>query len=113
MKFTPVDASRVQVVVVGVPKPQMRDGVQQTDRDTGVPMWNIDIAVISDFRVEAFPLGVPEGGFPKELGIGAVVNPEDWVSIEWGENQAKHGTFHKAKSVKVPGGSAAAKGAAA
>lgn len=113
MKFTPVDASKVQVVVVGVPKPQMRDGVQQTDRDTAVPMWNIDVAVISEFRVEAFQLGVPEGGFPKDLGIGAVVSPEGWVSIEWGENQARHGTFQKAKSLKVVGGSAGANGVAA
>ena len=112
MKFTPVDASRLQVMVVREPSEAIRDGKPVIDRDTGRPQWNIDVAVICDFGVETEQFGVPEGGFPKELSSGMFIIPEAWTAIKWTNDKGKHGEFQRVKSVKVVGGSAALKAAA-
>lgn len=113
MKFTPVDVSRVQVMVVREPREAIRDGKPVMDRDTGRPQWNIDVAVITPFGVETEELGVPEGGFPKELTAGTFIIPEAWTAIKWQNNKGNHGEFQRAKSVKVAGGSAGLKNVAA
>jgi hypothetical protein len=112
VKVIPVDASRLQLVVVGEPTAQYKDGQAVLDRDTGRPRWNIDVTVIGESRAETIQLAVPEGGFPKELGVGAFVTPEAMVAIHW-ERNGRWGVMLSAKSVKAAGGSAAVKGVAA
>ena len=112
MKVIPVDANRLKLLVVGEPSPQMKDGQAILDRDTGRPQWNIDVTVISETRAETIQLGVPEGGFPKDLGIGAFIIAEGMTAFHW-EKPGRWGVFLRAKSVKVAGGSAAVKGVAA
>jgi len=113
MKFTPVDASRAQVMVIREPREAIRDGKPVIDRDTGRPQWNLDVAVITDHGVEAAELGVPEGNFPKELTGGVFIIPEQWTAIKWDNNKGNHGEFQRVRSVKVVGGSAALKSVAA
>lgn len=113
MKFTPVDVSRLQVMVVREPREAIRDGKPVIDRDTGRPQWNIDVAVISDFGVETEQFGLPEGGFPKDLTGGVFIIPEGWTAIKWDNDKGKHGDFHRVKSVKVVGGSSGLKSVAA
>ena len=78
MRVIPVDASRLKVLVVGEPTAQTRDGKAVLDRATDKPMWNLDVTVIGEGRAETVQLALPEGGFPKDLGIGAVIFPEAW-----------------------------------
>ena len=114
MRNIPVDASRIKVLVVGEPTPQIRDGAPYLDYVTGEPMWNIPVTLIGDFRAESVLLGVPEGKFPKGLGIGAFIIPEDWVTSHFDKKDGS-GSWEiwKAKSVKVEGGSAGLKSVAA
>jgi hypothetical protein len=112
VRVIPVDANRLQMVVVGEPTAQLKDGQAVLDRNTGRPRWNIDVTVIAESRAETVQLAVPEGGFPKELGIGAFVIPESMVAIHW-EKAGRSGVMLSAKSVKVAGGSGAVKGVAA
>jgi hypothetical protein len=112
MRVIPVDASKLTVLVVGEPTAQVRDGEPVVDRNTKRPLWNLDVTVIGDSRAETVQLSLPEGGFPKELGIGAVVIPEEMVAVTW-QKEGRSGVMVRAKSVKVDGGRAAAKGAAA
>jgi hypothetical protein len=53
----------------------------------------------------------PEGGFPKNIGIGAVIVPEEMVAVTW-EKNGRSGVMVRAKSVKVEGGLAGTKAAA-
>ncbi len=111
MKIIPVDATRIKVLVVGEPTAQMRDGQPVLDRNSNVPLWNIDVTVIGD-RAETVQMSVPEGGFPKGLGIGAMVVPEQMTAVVW-EKNGRSGVMVRSKSLKVEGGSAGLKGAAA
>ena len=115
MKVIPVDSSRLQVLVVGQPQAAVKgNGEVVLDRDTGRPQWNIDVTVIGEARrAETEQLGVPEGGFPKDLGIGAFIVPEGWTVIKWENDKGQKGEFVRAKSVKVVGGAAALKSVAA
>jgi hypothetical protein len=112
MRVIPVDASRLKVLVVGEPSAQIRDGVAVLDRATNQPLWNVDVTVIGEGRAETVQLAVPENGFPKGLGIGAMVVPEGMVAVTW-EKNGRSGVMVRARSVKVEGGSAGVKGAAA
>lgn len=112
MRVIPVDTARIKVLVVGEPTAQMRDGKAVLDRETSQPLWNIDVTVIGESRAETVQLSVPEAGFPKGLGIGAIVVPDHMVAVTW-EKNGRSGVMVRAKSVKVEGGSAGLKGAAA
>jgi hypothetical protein len=111
MRVIPVDASRLMVLVVGEPTAQMRDGQAVLDRTTSKAMWNLDVTVIGEGRAETIQLGLPEGGFPKGLGIGAIVVPEGMVAVTW-EKNGRSGVMVRASSVRVQGGQAGLKGAA-
>lgn len=112
MKTFPIDANRLKVLVVGEPKASMtREGQPSLDRDTNVPIWNIDVTLIGD-RAETIQLQVPEGGFPKGLGIGAMVVPDLMAAILWEKTDGRHGVMYKARSLKVEGGSAGLTGKA-
>ena len=112
MRVIPVDASRLMVLVVGEPTAQTRDGKAVLDRATEKPLWNLDVTVIGEGRAETVQLALPEGGFPKDLGIGAVIVPEGMVAVTW-EKNGRSGVMVRAKSVKVQGGQAGLKGVAA
>lgn len=112
MHVIPVDANQLKVLVVGEPKPQMRDGQAVVDRTTNHPMWNLDVTVIGEDRAETVQLALPEGGFPKNLSIGTVVVPEGMVAVAWSKN-GRSGVMVRAKSVRAEGTPSATKGAAA
>lgn len=112
MHVIPVDVSQLKVLVVGEPKPQMKDGQAIVDRVTNHPMWNLDVTVIGEDRAETVQLALPEGGFPKNLSLGTVVIPEGMIAVAWSKN-GRSGVMVRAKSVRVEGGSTATKGAAA
>ena len=112
MKVIPVDASRLKLLVVGEPSAQMRDGQAVLDRTTNQPLWNLDVTVIGEGRAETVQMTLPEGGFPKGLGIGALVIPEAMLAVTW-EKNGRSGVMVRAKSVKVEGGQAGVKGVAA
>jgi hypothetical protein len=113
MRNIPVDTTKIRALVVGEPTAQMKDGAAVLDRVTGQPNWNIPVTVIGDFRAETIQLGIPEGGFPKGLGIGAFVIPDGMVAILWERKDGGgFGVMMRAKSVKVEGGSAGLKGVA-
>ena len=110
MRVIPIDANRIKVLVVGEPTAQMRDGQPVLDRTTNIPLWNIDVTVIGD-RAETVQMSVPEGAFPKGLGIGAMVVPEQMTAVVW-EKNGRFGVMVRTKSLKVEGGSSGLKGAA-
>jgi len=112
MRVIPVDVSRLKVLVVGEPTQQLRDGVPALDRSTNVALWNLDVTVIGEGRAQTVQLSLPEGGFPKGLGIGSMVIPENMVAITW-EKNGRSGVMVRAKSIKVEGGQAELKGATA
>ena len=112
MRVIPVDTSKLKVLVVGQPTAQMRDGQAVLDRNSGQALWNLDVTVIGESRAETVQLSLPEGGFPKGLGIGAIVIPEEMVAVRW-EKNGRSGVMVRAKSVKVEGGSAGLKAATA
>ena len=112
MRVIPVDVSKLTVLVVGEPSAQMRDGQAVLDRNTKQALWNLDVTVIGEARAETVQLSLPEGGFPKGLGIGAIIVPEDMVAVTW-EKNGRSGVMVRAKSVKVQGGQAGMKAAAA
>lgn len=112
MRVIPVDTSKLTVLVVGAPTAQMKDGQAVVDRISSQPLWNLDVTVIGEGRAETVQLSLPEGGFPKELGIGAVVVPEQMVAVTWQKN-GRSGVMVRAKSVKVQGGQGGLKAAAA
>ncbi len=112
MRVIPVDVSKLKFLVVGEPTPQMRDGKAVLDRTTGVPLWNLDVTVIGEGRAETIQLSLPEGGFPKGIGIGTIIVPEGMVAVTW-EKNGRSGVMVRAKSVKVEGGQAGLKAAAA
>jgi len=88
------------------------DGVPALDRSTNLALWNLDVTVIGEGRAETVQLSLPEGGFPKNLAIGTTVVPDNMVAITW-EKNGRWGVMVRANSVKVEGGTAALKGAAA
>jgi hypothetical protein len=119
MRVIPVDSHRLRVLVVKEPQPQhTRDGGPVLDRVTSQTMWQVDVAlmVVDDKgeagRVEAVQLALPENGFPKGLGMGTVVVPENMVAITWSKD-GRSGVMVRADSVKVAGGQAGMKQAAA
>jgi hypothetical protein len=90
----------------------MKEGQAVLDRNTSQPLWNLDITVIGEGRAETVQLSLPEGSFPKELGIGAMIVPDQMVAVTW-EKNGRSGVMVRAKSVKVQGGQAGLKAAAA
>lgn len=112
MRVIPVDVSRLKVLVVGVPTAQMRDGQAVLDRNTSQALWNLDVTVIGEGRAETIQLSLPEGSFPKGLGIGALIVPEQMVAVTW-EKNGRSGVMVRARSVKVEGGQGGLKSAAA
>jgi hypothetical protein len=112
VRVIPVDATRLKVLVVGEPTAQVRDGQAVLDRTTNQPLWNLDVTVIGEGRAETIQLALPEGGFPKGLGIGAVVVPEQMVAVAW-EKNGRSGVMVRARALKVDGGQAGLKGVAA
>ena|SRR6516165_2906007 len=111
MRVIPVDANRLKVLVVGEPTAQIKDGKAVLDRATEQPLFNLDVTVIGEGRAQTVQLALPENGFPKGLGIGAVIVPEAMVAVTW-EKNGRSGVMVRAKSVKVEGGQAGLKGAA-
>jgi len=111
MRVIPVDDRRIKVLVVGEPTAQERDGQPMLDRNTKQPLWSLDVTIIGDSRAETVQLTLPEGGFPKNIGIGAIVVPEEMVAVTWEKND-RSGVMVRAKSVKVEGGLAGTKAAA-
>jgi len=111
MRVIPVDDRRIKVLVVGEPTLQERDGQPVLDRNTKQALWNLNVTVIGDSRAETVQLTLPEGGFPKNIGIGAIVVPEEMVAVTW-EKNGRSGVMVRAKSVKVESGLAGAKAAA-
>lgn len=111
MQQIPVDASKLQVLVVGEPVAQFKDGQARLDRETGRPLWNLEVTLIAQGRAETVRLSLPEGGFPKELGIGTFLIPEGLVVIPW-KKDGGSGLMWAARSVKVVGGLAGVKAAA-
>jgi hypothetical protein len=110
----PVDVSKIRAVVVGEPTAQMKNGAPYLDRVTGLPMWNIPVTLMGDFRAETVDLGVPEGGFPKGLGVGAFVVFDSGLAVVlFARKEGGLGAMWRPKSVKVEGGSAGLKAAAA
>ena len=103
MKVIPVDASRLTMLVLAEPRAQIKDDQPVLDRLTGRPMWNLDVAMIVDGRADVGQLGVPEGGFPKELNMGGLIIPELMVAIPWAKPD-RSGVMARANSVKVDGG---------
>jgi hypothetical protein len=61
------------------------------------------VTVIGEGRAETVQLSLPEGGFPKGIGIGSMVIPEAMVAITW-EKNGRWGVMVRANSVKVAGG---------
>jgi hypothetical protein len=119
MRVIPVDSHRLRVLVVKEPQAQRtRDGGPVLDRVTSQTMWQVDVAlmVVDDKgeagRVEAVQLALPENGFPKGLGMGTVVVPENMVAISWSKD-GRSGIMVRADSVKIVGGQAGVKQAAA
>ena len=111
MRVIPVDANRLKVLVVGEPTAQIKDGKAVLDRATEQPLFNLDVTVIGEGRAQTVQLALPENGFPKGLGIGAVIVPEAMLAVTW-EKNGRSGVMVRAKSVKVEGGQAGLKGAA-
>jgi hypothetical protein len=109
MHVIPVDANLLKVLVVGEPTAQMRDGIAVLDRNSNRALWNLNVTVIGEDRAETVQLSLPEGGFPKGLGIGALVVPEQMVAITW-EKNGRSGVMVRAASLKVEGGQAGLKG---
>jgi len=108
MKVIPVDATRLTMLVVTEPRAQLKDGQPVLDRRTGRPMWNLDVAVIIEGRADMTTLGLPEGGFPKELGAGGLIVPELMVAIPWAKPE-RSGVMTRADAVKLEGGRAGLK----
>lgn len=71
------------------------------------------MTLIGDFRAETVELGVPENGFPKGLGIGPFLIPEGLTLVMFERKEGGLGAMWRVKSVKVEGGLAGLKGAAA
>jgi hypothetical protein len=90
----------------------LKEGRPVLDRMTGRPMWNVGVALIADGRADVADLSLPEGGFPMELGLGGLIVPELMVAIPWVKPD-RNGVMVRANSVKVEGGRAGVKGAAA
>lgn len=111
MRVIPVDDRRIKVLVVGEPTAQERDGQPVLDRNTKQTLWNLNVTIIGDSRAETVQLTLPEGGFPKNIGIGAIVVPEEMVAVTW-EKNGRSGVMVRAKSLKVEGGLAGTKAAA-
>ena len=111
MRVIPVDDRRIKVLVVGEPTVQERDGQPVLDRNTKQALWNLNVTIIGESRAETVQLTLPEGGFPKNIGIGAIVVPEEMVAVTW-EKNGRSGVMVRAKSVKVEGGLAGAKAGA-
>lgn len=111
MRVIPVDERRIKVLVVGEPTVQERDGQPMLDRNTKQALWNLNVTIIGDSRAETVQLTLPEGGFPKNIGIGAIVVPEEMVAVTW-EKNGRSGVMVRAKSVKVEGGLVGTKAAA-
>ena len=118
MRVIPVDSHRLRVLVVNEPQPQhSKNGEPVKDR-AGQVMWQVDVAlmVVDDKgeagRVEAIQLALPENGFPKGLGMGTLIVPENMVAIAWSKD-GRSGVMVRADSVKVVGGQAGVKQAAA
>ena len=83
MRVIPVDDRRIKILVVGEPTAQERDGQPMLDRNTKQPLWSLDVTIIGDSRAETVQLTLPEGGFPKNIGIGVIVVPEEMVAVTW------------------------------
>ena len=81
MRVIPVDDRRIKVLVVGEPTVQERDGQPVLDRNTKQALWNLNVTIIGESRAETVQLTLPEGGFPKNIGIGAIVVPEEMVAV--------------------------------
>jgi hypothetical protein len=118
MRIIPVDSQRLRVLVVNEPQPQhSKTGEPVRDRD-GQVMWQVDVAlmVVNDKgeagRVEAVQMALPETGFPKGLGMGTLVVPENMVAISWSKD-GRSGIMVRADAVKVVAGQASMKQAAA
>ena len=111
MRVIPVDDRRIKVLVVGEPTVQERDGQPVLDRNTKQALWNLNVTIIGESRAETVQLTIHEGGFPKNIGIGAIDVPEEMVAVTW-EKNGRSGVMVRAKSVKVEGGLAGAKAAA-
>jgi len=69
-------------------------------------MWQVDVALMvidekgEAGRVEAIQMALPENGFPKGLGMGTLVTPENMVAISWSKD-GRSGVMVRADSVKM------------
>lgn len=111
----PIDVSKLQMLVVGEPTQQFdKEGRLRLDRETGRPLWGIDVVLITEGGVDTARLSVPEGGFPKELPKATFILPDGLVLILYAEKVDRSaGHIWAARSVKVAGGLAGLKATAA
>lgn len=94
-----VDCTSLTAVVVGLPRPQVRDGVAVADRASGRPVVDIDMTLITDGRPESIQVSLPDNGFPPDLAVGTVVTFEALVCITW-EKNGRHGLMWRAQAVR-------------
>ena len=106
MRSIPIDQSRMTLICVIEPKPQIKNfqtGEVYTDRDTGATVNNVGLTLILDGRAESAEVSVPEPGLPTGLKMGDVVTATDLTAFLW-EKNGRHGVMFRAQALTVKAG---------
>jgi len=96
-----IDVSGVQFFCTRAPEPRVdRDtGATRTDRETGQPLWQVQLAALDSTGGEV--LAVTVAGQP-EVAVGAPVTVEGLVAIPWSQGD-RSGVAYRAASLRSTG----------
>lgn len=77
---------------------QQNPNAQRMDRNTGLPMWTVQLVAVDDGGAEVINVTVCATEAPK-VTVGTVVTPLNLQAIPWAQN-GKNGTAFRASDIR-------------
>lgn len=81
-----------------------RPGRQKTDRNTGEPLWSVQVMALDETGGEMINVTLAGNAMPK-INVGQTVVPVELEAIPWATN-GRNGVAYRAKSLNAASGSA-------
>lgn len=103
-----IDTSKVSFQVSSNPVAKLdQQGRQRTEKDTGVPMWSVELVALDAKGAQVLTVTVTNPVMPA-VTVGQAVVPLDLEALPWmnkdRDGNPRHGTAFKATELKVPAG---------
>lgn len=94
-----INTAGVQFLATRLPEARTdRDtGAPRIDKETGLPMFQVQVAALDASGGEVFAISVP--GQPSAINVGAAVTVENLVAIPWSQGD-RSGVAYRASAIR-------------